>query len=203
MYISPDGSAVLNTNGGGVNGLYLWEAQLVKGYHNDGGPLITTTSAAASIGANKLSANLNPITTDRDFIWWVAAVLPKVHSPGSGISETIANIGGTLGYLARDHYGVLYGGLNGGEKTAGIGYDAGRYVLLIRHKAGKNTVVSKKPDGTITMSTESSSYSMGSFSTEVRVGNDAGSPVNGPVEFMSIREGAFTDLEINAIVEAA
>lgn len=197
--------------GSTANYVYVWQGQVLQGTFPDGGPIIRTTAAAASIGASALATTTNPYTADQDFIFW-AVVNFKAPSTGT---EILANLGGTTLNrisLYRDASNVFsvncVGGTGGVQTTVAGGSSGGttgRAAILYRRRAGKDTIAIKATNGSVGVGVESAATTFAAPSSALRVGNyvDGTFQPNAAVEGVYARTGTFTDADLSAILTAA
>lgn len=165
----------------------------------NGGPIIATAGAAATIGADVLSTTVNPIVSDVDFIWWAVANL----SPQNSTYRIAAAMGGPayVGFAANNGYLVADGT---GEVSAGA-YAAGRNVVMMRRRGGKTTLAYKKPDSSVVIGTESGARSWPATTSTLHIGNYTSNALqlDGSIEGIFIRTGSFDDGDLTTLLTAA
>lgn len=205
---------VETVTGGGIwiqnipaTGIHVWQAQVLKGDFPDGGPLIRTAAAAASIGASDLRVNvLDAIEADeqQDFIWWGTADLAPNDSAAFQLFATVNAASGT-GYFGINTAGQHVRSV-AGDIASGVVPGAGRSAILLRRRAGKSTLAYKLPNGTVTVMAESGAEAFPTLTNNLMfVGefSNLGHQVRGGLEGVFLRLGTFSDTEITDILEAA
>lgn len=193
--------------GDGTQGVYAWQAQLVAGTQPV--PIIPTTSAAATVGADNLVVG-EPITTDQDFAFLVTVNYPAAATANQVISEasdgsgsnrfTIYRTGGSgqlAAYIAAANASV-------GPSSPSTAISIGRGVALLRRRAGKWTLAGRDASGSVAIGTETGVTAFGSLS-QLNVGGSVASsnPADNPIEFAGIRKGTFSDADLTAMLGAA
>lgn len=196
---SGTGGIWLQKNSG--NKFYAWQHQILAGNFPNGGPLIVTTTAAASIGASALDLT-NPITTDQDFIFYVV-----VKEIGAVPPASAYDVYGVLGapyptaiYLQRDQTGALLY-QQGTSTSTGPTAASGRAVLLGRRRGGKDTIATKV-GSTVVIGTESGATTWASPSTLMRIGYYSGPQWNAAAseEGVFIQTGTFSDAQLTTLL---
>jgi hypothetical protein len=199
------GSSTFYT-GDNASSLVLWQGQLLAGNFADGGPVIATTTATASIGASSLKVSTS---LTGDFIAWAVINCPNT---ADSFAFTLSN-----GTDSERIYARVFGGVSfetdvtaGGvaqptPATIGSVFSAGRNVLMVRRKNGIHSIALKKPDGTIVIGADASGAATLPAITVVDIGAYRGgtSQINGRVEGFFQRNGTFTDADVTAILTAA
>jgi hypothetical protein len=192
--------------GDNASTLGVWQGQLLAGNFADGGPVIATTTATASIGASSLKVSTS---LSGDFIAWAVINCPNT---ADSFAFTLSN-----GTDSERIYARVFGGVSfetdvtaGGiaqptPATIGSVFSAGRSVLMVRRKNGIHSIALKKPDGTIVIGADASGAATLPAITAVDIGAYRGgtSQINGRVEGFFQRNGTFTDADITAILQAA
>lgn len=153
---------------------------------------------------SKLSATVNPITSDQDFIWWAVVGVPAASG---GYEMFLAMNGGNGEYLSRRAGPVLAWGSNAREITsAALVAGSGRIAILGRRRSSKDTLAYKNPAGTVVVETEGSVNVLAAPSSTLNIGFWwAGSPLqpNASIEFVGIRRGTFDDTALTTLLTVA
>jgi hypothetical protein len=189
------------------SGLYLWQGQLISGWFDNGGPIIRTTAATATIGASTLSTTANPITVDQDFIWWGVVNLGR-HG-NTEASHDIISVLGAAGthFLSRSPTAFLDASISGAANYLSTGAQVanGRYAVMIRRRAGKNTLAYKLPTGVVTLELESGVTGFTAPDNGLTLGVYPGGSdqTDGAIEGVFMRQGTFSDVQIQTILTAA
>ncbi len=197
--------------GDGTSGVLAWQAQVIAGKHLDGGPIIPTTTAAATVGADALEVAAS--LPNGDFIIWIVFDAPThtfnrglfaLSTPGAGSSTeyillrlTAAGVVDFSLYIAA---GVAQ------PVPAGVtGVTAGRSVAMFRRRNGIVSIGVKKPDGAIVISADAAGVAAVPSITALDLGStrDGLAQINGRIEGVYQRNGTFTDAQITAILERA
>jgi hypothetical protein len=192
-----------------TKGLYLWQMQSLGGFFPDGGPVIVTAGATASIGASTL-LNTIPALVDEDLV-----IGSKIKFNGEVnwgaillIDDLTANNVIRLGRSANNAFffiQVVVAGVPQDIGTNPVGaisqFDADITVLL-RRKAGKWSFHAKH-NGVTYIGIEGAAGAMPANLTRVLHGieNSQSVRVNGAVKGSFIRRGTFSDGDIAAILE--
>jgi phage tail P2-like protein len=111
--------------GNGVDGCYVWQSQILEGVFPDGGPIIRTNGAAATIGGSDLRADYTMV--DGDQLFWATADLQAIDS---GANTVLANFTSPSGA----EYLVLV--LQGATPVVQVGVTSG---LVINHFGAAQT----------------------------------------------------------------
>jgi hypothetical protein len=181
--------------------LPLWQGQLPDtGNFPDGGPIIVTTTAAVTVGASSLSAAVNPITVDQDFIFYVVGnathnasateILAHMSSASQGI-RLLRSSAGALG-VQNDAFGA----------TIGATLTTGRYVALYRRRGGKDTVATKI-GSTVAVGVETGLAAFpAAMNSTFGVGKDfaGGSEPGSPEEGVFVQTGTFSDAQLTTLL---
>lgn len=151
---------------------------------------------------SRLAANVCPITTDTDFIWWGTVNLPVADAT----YDMIATMSGaTASYLGRHTGGnhVFRDGVS--EILSGVAAPAGRNVILARRRGGKSTLAYKLPNLTVTVGAEGGATAWVTQANPLLIGQftGGGNQPDGAIEGVFIRLGTFTDQDLTNQLTAA
>lgn len=202
--------AITNASDGSAASLEVWQGQLLNGNFPDGGPLIRTTSAAASIGASNLLAN-SPVSTDQDFIAIVVCNLPPVTTTHDDVLAQLGNdatLTNRITFARSNTSGALAVNCAGGGGSRAVGVStpgAARVALLYRRRGGKDTAAAKVGEA-VTVGAESGATGFPPINAKLLAGYIAGASgnePNGAIENIAIRIGTFSDADVSAILGAA
>ena len=164
-------------------------------------PIIQTAGATAAVAADNLSASVNPVLADADFLWWAACNF----GPASAGAEVVALMGGNSSWIGRNA-GNLYIELNVGTYFVSSPPCIGqRGVVMMRRRGGK-TALCHKIGGVVTLAAESGANALNAGAASFAVGQygpGGGFAPNVAIEGVFIRLGTFSDAEITAILTAA
>lgn len=182
--------------------LIAWQAQTVVG--TQPGPIILTTSAAATVGGDSLSFSDAPADEDQIFLTsFVVDSLVATNRPASWSDGTtsnrveissVTNIGVTITVG-----GVAQTVTNPASRTTGIG----RNIVLVRRRAGAWSYGVKLPNGTVSIGTETAGSMPVMTAVKPGVSAAASGPANDLIESVYRRRGTFSDSDITAILTAA
>lgn len=188
----------------------MWQCQTLAGSFAAGGPLISTSAAAASIGASGLE--VSQTLPASDFIVW--AIIRLSSLPAANVNPFGAWNGTNNErlYVQISTGGVLSDVVVAGNVSQATGTNptpiasgGGRAAVMLRRRSGFYSVAAKKTDGTILIGTDGASTGAIPAVTEIHIGaiyNDTGQ-INGQVEGLYQRNGTFSDVEITAMLSAA
>jgi hypothetical protein len=171
--------------------IHTWQAQVLTGSFSDGGPIIATAGATASIGAGSLQVN-NPIASDQDYIVWTVIDGVPADTSGIVVSATMT------GYMGISSGTTIAWGRNGQACATGD-----RVVILHRRRGGKDTTATKV-NSTVVVAAESGATAFGSPPATVAVAYyPPGNHLSAPLEGLLIKTGTFSDGDLTAILTAA
>ncbi len=183
-------------------------AGLIAGNLSDGGPIISTTTAAITVGADVLDVTAS--LPAGDFIVWVVADLKDataeakvlIEANDAALSnrvELYRNFAGTpIVYVQIAGVGVYDVGVGAAQMT-------GRRAMLLRYSGGKYKAFSRNLDtGVDGSAAESAVVGNPSAITRFQIGHVvADAQAGGLVEGVYQRNGTFSDAECSAILAAA
>lgn len=206
--VSGDGAALAAQPSG--QAVYLWQADVFAANLPDGGPLIVTTTAAVTVGADDLE--VGAMLPDGDFIAW--AVIDVQTLPDSfPFTFAVAGSGGIddrVGprLLSGTHleFEPKAGGVfQPGPSTITNCIAVGRNVVMVGRRNGKYFSAARKSDGTIFIRDDASGVGAVPAATAVDIGcfMDGTRQVEGKVEHFELRMGKFSDLALKQILGAA
>ena len=188
-----------------VGNVDIWQAQLVPGAR--AGPVIATTTAAASVGADDL--RLSTVLQDEDFAFWAVANFTAAASAGASLASLSGGTSADMISLQRTGAGALAAIVTAGGTAQSVGgglgvsVPAGRTVVLVRRRAGKFTAACKAPAGTATIGSEGTAAAMPAVNLVHPGSEPGGLQTRDAIEFVGIRKGTFSDAEIAALLQAA
>jgi len=198
LVFTPTAAALTLTVSGTIT-----NAGLLLGNFPDGGPIITTTTAAVGIGLSDLDTDTT--LPDEDYILWVTgdfSAAPATYQmlgsvsngttsnqiyfsrTGSSVSEIQVQVGGAAVFT---YNGIALSG-------------TGRTFMVVRRKAGKFTAVIRK-GGVTSTSVESGVVANPIGVTKLHAGlwPDGSFPLNGQVRGVFRRSGTFSDADLTAL----
>ncbi|MDP8994034.1 MAG: hypothetical protein M3N07_03475 [Pseudomonadota bacterium] len=190
-----------------VGNVEIWQGQLLAGGHPDGGPLIVTTTSAASIGEDRLSHTIDTLT-DEDMLIWVRCTphdLATTNPHALTLGTDGANQIQFYFSSGAPHVQVLAGSVFSHAATSAVPVATGDElsIVLRRHAGAWRSGVYK--GGTLTWS---SAGNVGAFPAGISTVFPgtfrlAGNPLRGIVHGPYIRPGTFSaDAAVIAAVEA-
>ncbi len=211
LVFTPTAAALTLTVTGSVTYAGLIAADLP-----DGGPIIPTTTAAATVGADNLEVAAT--LPDGDFIIWAvvnlsgipaANVAPFTYSTAGfgAVGERLfpfINSAGTWAIAS----GISVGGVGQPFPPAiltVIGSGGGRAAVMVRRKYGIYSLAAKKTGGAVVIGADAAGSGLVPAITAVDVGSlhNGGLQLNGRVEALFQRNGTFTDEQTTAILQGA
>ena len=190
-----------------TNGVTLpvWQYQTIAGNFPDGGPLIATAGATASIADSLMSVSDAPIDQDMVFI----AVANFAGTNASGTFNYIAswqNAGSiaTFVVLRRDtsnNIAVVTSSAGGTGTTSAPTVVSGRAGIVLRYRANKWSYFVRNASVTTSPTVEGTASTMPAI-VRVVSGNygDGAQETNSPVEFVGRNVGTFSDAQCQALL---
>ncbi len=190
--------------------VHIWQGELYPGVSfADGGPIIATTTAAATVGADVLDVTAS--LPAGDFIVWVVADLKDATAATQHILVDMNN--GTTNEriliyrngASGPYLYVAVGGVAVFSNVSGSGQLAGRMAVLMRYSAGKYKFVSRNLGTGVESSTAGEvTAALPSGINRAQIGHAfSGTQLNGLIEGVYQRNGTFTDAEISSILAAS
>lgn len=212
LFYVVDSNGQQGTTANATHSIHLWQAQALDGEFRNGGPLITTTTAAATVGADDLE--LGAALPNGDFIIWGVVDLPTLPIGWRAFEYNTAGAGGTIErVLARFiSAGTAFefqpragNVLQPSPTTIFNAVQAGRNVVGVGRRNGKYIAFTKRADGVITIRDDASGTGLVPAVTALEIGTGAAAtePANGKIKGFYQRDGTFDDPTITAILQAA
>jgi hypothetical protein len=192
----------------GVTGtIHLWQAQLVAG--TQAGPVIVTTGATATVGADFLRTASSVADEDQVIIakFYIDSVAASAAANIFDFNDTTSNnrlviyTGGAYMLYVQSN-AVNY------RNTAIAGsppIQVGESAVAIRRRSGKFTAYFRKPDGTIMTEAEGAAMAMPLNISSVALGSNygGGGANNFALRFVGVKRGTFSDAELTTILTNA
>lgn len=188
--------------GNGTGTIHLWQGQQITGNFPDGGPIIRTAGATASIGASDLATTGNPYTTEQDFVVWGTINFVKPFDASS--FDALLALGNNSILLFRDNGGTLKVRTGASPLSSGVSFTGtGRATILYRRRAGKESI-GVRANGVTTIVEAGVAAPWPNPTTTLKLGTFGGlDHAESPLEGVFGRTGTFSDAEVQAILESA
>lgn len=197
------GHRLANADGGTSatgTGIYVYQLQTVAG--TQAGPIIVTTGATASTGADVLTLTLSQ--ADEDFIMWGKV---EVRGPGGALfvwNDTTANNRLNL-FHTSGTAGAIFRSATVDTTPAVPAHTAATSTIavMVRRRAGKFTIAVKSDDNAAVIGAEGAATAFPTL-TSLNIGHQlSSSQTTAPVQHVHQRKGTFSDADCLAILEAA
>ncbi len=186
--------------------VHVWQSQAYAGGNfPDGGPIIATTTAAATVGADVLDVSAS--LPAGDFIVWAVADVKNGTGPRILVELNSVSVSDRLIIYINGANGpfltVIAAGVGVADMATGSTQLIGRMAILARYSAGKYKLYSRNlGTGAENASAETTApipaISRGQIGHVV-----GGQHLNSPIEGVYQRNGTFTDAEISSILAAS
>ena len=194
----------------GTPEFYIDHTQSLNGNLPDGGPVIATGGATATVNADALEVGGS--LPDDDFIIWTA-----LNRRVANVTSYLFNYSTAAGGTSAEQLRLLLSSANKLSMTAtagGVGQQygpdivdvgTGRLVCMLRRKNGIYSLAIKLADGTIIIGADASAPGAVPAVTAVDIGSTYISSLqpNSALEWVEQRHGTFDDAAVSAILAAA